>query len=97
MRVSVIGGSSVGDRTYERTHELGRGLAARDHTVVCGGRGGVMEAVCRGASERDVRTIEILPGPDRSGANEYGETAIATGLGGVKCRGRSQRCGGDRH
>lgn len=81
MRVSVIGGSSVGDRTYERARELGRRLAARDHTVVCGGRGGVMEAVCRGASERNGQTIGILPGPDRSEANEYVETAIATGLG----------------
>jgi len=40
-----------------------------------------MEAVCRGAGERNGQTIGILPGPDLSGANEYVETTIATGLG----------------
>ena len=81
MRVSVIGGSSVSDRTYERARELGQQLAAHDHTVICGGRGGVMEAVCQGAGQQNGQTIGILPGPDPSGANEYVETAIATGLG----------------
>jgi len=56
-------------------------LAEAGHEVVCGGRGGVMEAVCRGASERGGHTIGILPGDRVEGANDYVDTPIATGLG----------------
>lgn len=81
MRVSVIGGSTVGSNEYEAARTLGRLLAQRGHVVVCGGLGGVMEAVCRGAREADGPTIGILPGEDVAAANPYVETAMATGIG----------------
>jgi uncharacterized protein (TIGR00725 family) len=81
MRVSVIGASARSDAAVEDAREVGRLLAERGHTVVCGGLGGVMRAACEGASEADGATIGILPGEDRDTANEYVDTAIATGLG----------------
>jgi uncharacterized protein (TIGR00725 family) len=81
MRVSVIGGSRVDEPTAERARTVGRLLGRRDHVVVCGGLGGVMEAVCAGASEADGETVGILPSTDRRDANEYVDTAIATGMG----------------
>ncbi len=84
MRVSVIGGSSVTDEEYDCAISVGRLLAERGHSVVCGGRGGVMEAVCRGARELDGHTIGILPGSHRAGANEYVQTAIVTGMGNAR-------------
>ncbi|WEL18722.1 Putative Rossmann fold nucleotide-binding protein [Halorhabdus sp. SVX81] len=84
MRVSVIGGSTVGEELYDQAREVGRLLAERGHEVVCGGRGGVMEAVARGATEAGGHTIGILPGADRGAANEYIETPIATGLGNAR-------------
>lgn len=84
MRVSVIGGSTVTDEQYRQAREVGQLLGERDHEVVCGGRGGVMEAACRGASEADGHTIGILPGSHRGEANQYVETAIATGLGNAR-------------
>lgn len=84
MRVSVIGGSTVSDADYERARELGEVLADRGHEVVCGGRSGVMEAVCLGASERGGHTIGILQEVDRSVANQYVDTAIATGMGNAR-------------
>jgi uncharacterized protein (TIGR00725 family) len=81
MRVSVIGGSTPSDEGLDAAREVGRLLAERDHTVICGGLGGVMGAVCRGASEAGGETIGILPGEDERAANEYVDTAIATGLG----------------
>jgi len=84
MRVSVIGGSTVGDELYEQAREVGRLLAEHDHEVVCGGLGGVMEAAARGAKEAGGHTIGILPGEDREMANEYIETPIATGLGNAR-------------
>jgi len=81
MRVSVIGASAPSADATENAHEVGRLLAERGHTVVCGGLGGVMRAACCGASEAGGHTIGILPGEDRDAANEYVATAIATGLG----------------
>ena len=80
-RVSVIGGGRITDEARERAVAVGRELGARGHTVVCGGRGGTMEAVCRGAKSEGGATIGILPGEQRAAANEYVDTAIATGLG----------------
>jgi uncharacterized protein (TIGR00725 family) len=84
MRVSVIGGSTVTDEEYERARDLGRELGERGHEVVCGGLGGVMAAVCRGASEAGGHTIGILPTERRADANDYVDTAIATGLGNAR-------------
>ena len=84
MRVSVIGGGTIGAEVYETAVTVGQLLAEHGHTVVCGGRGGVMEAVCRGASEAGGRTIGILPGTDRAAANRFVTVAIATGLGNAR-------------
>ncbi len=80
-RISVIGGGSITDGDGDVATAVGRELGRRGYTVVCGGRGGTMEAVCRGAKATGGTTIGILPGEDRSAANEYVDTAIATGLG----------------
>ncbi|MFB6162894.1 MAG: TIGR00725 family protein [Halococcoides sp.] len=84
MRVSVIGGSTVDTETSATAREVGRHLAEHGHAIVCGGRGGVMEATCRGASEAGGRTIGILPGKDRAAANEFVDMAIATGMGAAR-------------
>jgi len=84
MRVSVIGGSTVPAEEYDRAREVGRLLGERGHEVVCGGLTGVMEAVCRGASEAGGRTVGILPGEDRRGANEYVDVAVTTGMGNAR-------------
>ena len=81
MRVSVIGGSTVTESEAETAEAVGRLLANRGHTVVCGGYGGVMTAACRGASEAGGHTIGILSSDDPRDANPYVEEPIATGLG----------------
>jgi hypothetical protein len=81
LRVSVIGGSSVTDEEYDLARRVGRELADRGHTIVCGGLTGAMEAVCEGASENDGTTIGILPGEDPAAANEYVDTVVVTGMG----------------
>ncbi|MFT4923087.1 MAG: hypothetical protein ACI8XM_002310, partial [Haloarculaceae archaeon] len=57
MRVSVIGGSTVSEDHYDLARQTGRLLGERGHEVVCGGLGGVMEAVCRGTREAGGHTI----------------------------------------
>jgi uncharacterized protein (TIGR00725 family) len=84
MRISVIGGGTVTDDQADLAREVGRLLAERGHDLVCGGRGGAMEAACRGAREAGGHTIGILPGDRRADANEYVDTAIATGIGNAR-------------
>jgi uncharacterized protein (TIGR00725 family) len=84
MRVSVIGGSRIDDSNRKRAREVGRLLGERDHAIVCGGLGGTMEAVCRGARDVAAETVGILPGEDRAAANRWVTTPIATGMGNAR-------------
>jgi uncharacterized protein (TIGR00725 family) len=81
MMIAVIGGDSAPQSVLPLAEDAGREIARRGHVLVCGGRGGVMEAACRGAREAGGHTIGILPGFDRSDANAYVEFPIVTNLG----------------
>jgi uncharacterized protein (TIGR00725 family) len=65
----------------DAAEQVGRELARRGAIVVCGGRGGVMEAASRGAQEAGGTTVGILPDGDRSNANPYLDIALPTGIG----------------
>ena len=60
--------------------QVGRELARRGATVVCGGLSGIMEAVCRGAKAEGGMTIGILPGQSPRDANNYVDIPIVTGM-----------------
>jgi uncharacterized protein (TIGR00725 family) len=60
---------------------VGRLVAERGAVLVCGGLGGTMEAACRGAKQAGGTTVGILPGADRSTANDFVDVAVPTGLG----------------
>ena len=79
--VSVVGSGTVTGELYGKAREVGRLVAARGGTVVCGGRSGVMEAAARGATEAGGVAIGILPDEDREQANEFLSYSIATGTG----------------
>ena len=84
MMIAVIGGDNPSQDVLPAAEAIGRELAERGHTLICGGRGGVMEAACRGAREAGGHTIGVLPGPDSSDANEYVEFALVTNLGAAR-------------
>ncbi len=77
----MVGPAEATTAEAETACEVGRLLAQRGTLVITGGRGGVMEAACRGAREGGGVTLGILPGEDRTAANEYVDVAVATGLG----------------
>lgn len=79
--VAVVGASHASESELAHAEAVGRGLGERGAVVVCGGRGGVMAAASRGASEAGGLVIGMLPGLDRSDANQWVEVAIPTGLG----------------
>jgi hypothetical protein len=79
--ISVIGGSQSSPAERGLAEKVGRLLARQGVGIVCGGRGGVMEAVCRGAAAEGGLTIGILPGESASEGNPYLSVALPTGIG----------------
>lgn len=78
----VIGpGDAATTREREIATEVGRLVAESGHIVVTGGLNGVMEAACAGAQAAGGTTVGILPGLDRSAANQHLTVALPTGLG----------------
>jgi uncharacterized protein (TIGR00725 family) len=91
--VSVVGSGTATGELYQKAREVGRLVAERGGTVVCGGLSGVMEAAARGAAEAGGTAIGILPDEDRERANEHLSYSIATGTG--HARNLAVVCSGD--
>jgi uncharacterized protein (TIGR00725 family) len=79
--IAVVGASNATVADMADAEEVGRLLGLAGATVVCGGRGGVMAAVSKGAAGAGGVVIGMLPGDDRSDANNWVSVAIPTGLG----------------
>src|SRR5262245_26794046 len=77
-QVSVVGS---GAEHEARAAEVGRLLAERGATLVCGGLDGVMAAAARGAKSAGGTTLGILPGETRAGANPWLDHVVVTGIG----------------
>ena len=83
-QVAVIGSSRAQpeDEIYQFAYKLGRELGKRNLAVVCGGRTGVMEAVCKGVKDSGKGlTVGILTTYDASDGNPYLDIKINTGMG----------------
>ena len=78
IQVAVIGS---GAENESRAEEVGRLLAERGVTVVCGGLFEVMEGAARGAKEAGGTTIGVLPGETRREASPWIDHPVVTGLG----------------
>jgi uncharacterized protein (TIGR00725 family) len=87
--ICVVGGGAIvapeDSAIYVQARETGKLIAEAGCILLCGGRGGVMEAAARGAREAGGLTIGILPNRRaNAGANEPNEfidVAVFTGLG----------------
>lgn len=79
MQIAVIGPEPCSEEEYAAARTVGALVAGHCGTLCCGGLGGVMEAACRGAKERDGTTVGILP--HTGVGNPYLDIAIRTGLG----------------
>jgi uncharacterized protein (TIGR00725 family) len=91
--VAVVGSGTATGGLYEQAQEVGRLVAERGGTIVCGGLSGVMEAAARGATEAGGTAIGILPDEDRQRANQHLTYCIATGMG--QARNLAVVCSGD--
>ncbi len=79
--IAVIGGRKVDKSLLKEAEMVGKLLARRDAILLCGGLGGVMEAVSRGMKSEGGLTVGILPQDHNEKANAFIDVPIATGLG----------------
>jgi uncharacterized protein (TIGR00725 family) len=79
--VAVVGPGEATAGQARSAEAIGRGLAQGGAVLLTGGHGGVMAAACRGAAAAGGVSVGILPGTDRTAANEWVSVALATGLG----------------
>ncbi len=79
--VAVVGSALCDEPVAALARAVGQEIGRRGAVLVCGGRGGVMEAACQGAKAQGGITVGILPGMDRREANRYVDIPVVTGLG----------------
>jgi hypothetical protein len=86
-KIGIIGPNNkmCSKELYDFGVQLGQQIATKDRTIICGGLGGFMEAVCKGVkhspdSFKD-QTVGLLPGEEADAANPYIDIAIPTGMG----------------
>jgi uncharacterized protein (TIGR00725 family) len=79
--VGVVGPRDATQPQLAAALAVGELLAECGFAVVCGGRHGVMQAVCEGVARNGGVSIGLLPDAEPSHANPFVGIAIATGIG----------------
>ena len=83
--ISVVGGSSATPEEAVLAEQLGEALLSLGAILICGGGGGVMYHVAKGAQKGKEHggglVLGILSGTDRQEANPYIDVVIPTGMG----------------
>ena len=78
------GASLCSNEIYHFGIEIGKLISKYNFNIVCGGLGGIMESVCKGAKENKTsatKTIGILPSENKNDANKYIDIIIPSGMG----------------
>ena len=81
--IGVMGPAECDGETADLGRAVGAAVAARGAVLLCGGRGGVMEAAAAGARAAGGLTIGVLPGVSAAASppNPHIDVALFTGLG----------------
>ncbi len=81
LPVAVVGPREASPEQMAAAEALGTRLAGLGAVVLCGGREGVMTAVCRGVAAAGGISVGLLPDENTRHANPYVTVPIATGIG----------------
>lgn len=89
MANTIIGVMGPGDdatqQDVEAATKLGQMIAQAGYVLLTGGRNvGVMEAASKGAKEGGGLTIGILPSEDKTGASQFVDIPICSGMGSAR-------------
>ena len=79
--IGVIGDSDPAPETAALAEEAGAEIARAGAVLVCGGLGGVMQDVARGAKGAGGLTVGVLPSYDAKSANAFIDIPVVTGMG----------------
>jgi hypothetical protein len=79
--IGVVGPREASEAQLAAALQVGELLGDCRLTVLCGGRQGVMQAVCEGVARVGGLSVGLLPEPEPSQANPFVSVAIATGIG----------------
>ena len=85
-QISVVGSGTCGEGSPEwaAAEEVGRRLAEAGAVLVCGGRGGVMEAAAAGAAAAGGTVVGIVPSERPDHANEHCTYVVAAATGAAR-------------
>lgn len=81
LPVGVIGPNDAKPSELAMAEAAGRGIAQLGLPLICGGRGGCMQAASRGAAQAGGLVIGVLPSTDPLSANPYVSVPVASGIG----------------
>ena len=81
MRIGVMGPADCDAETAIAAEKVGRLIAQAGAVLICGGRGGAMEAASKGATGAGGTVIGILPSANEAEANPFVTIPIVTGMG----------------
>jgi uncharacterized protein (TIGR00725 family) len=79
--IGVVGGRHATHAQLAVARALGAGLAHAGLVVLCGGRGGVMLAVCEGVADGGGISVGLLPGDTIADGNDVVTIPLPTGIG----------------
>jgi uncharacterized protein (TIGR00725 family) len=80
VQIGIIGDSKIQNKTqYDICYIIGKEIAKADAILICGGRGGVMAAACKGVYDAGGISVGILPSDEKDPeVNEYLTVRIPT-------------------
>jgi uncharacterized protein (TIGR00725 family) len=81
LPVGIIGPNDASSAELLLAEQAGAAVAGLGLPVICGGRGGAMEAASRGAARAGGLVIGILPSHDWMSANVHVTVPVASGIG----------------
>lgn len=79
--IGVVGGHHATHAQLAAARQVGEELAKAGLSVLCGGRRGVMLAVCEGVAAQGGISIGLLPGETLADGNPFVTVPIPTGIG----------------
>ncbi|VGO11930.1 hypothetical protein PDESU_00478 [Pontiella desulfatans] len=81
IHLGVLGPHTTTEEQYRLGVEVGQEIAKAGAILFCGGLDGMMRAAAEGAKSAGGQTVGILPGTDKTTANEFIDIGIPTDLG----------------
>ena len=81
-KIAVCGSNEIiSDFVNSISEQIGFEIGKHNGILLCGGRGGVMEAASRGAKKSNGITVGILPTLNKTDSNSFTDIIIPTSLG----------------